>query len=103
MEINLDKSSWLNLTDLLDFNGVIFWGQTEYPDIPISSDDTYIELNQQQARRIDLLAHDIYGDSGLFWIIMLANNIDLPNQIREGMVLRLPARSTIDSILKPKL
>jgi hypothetical protein len=101
LDVNIEKQSWLQLTDLLDFEGVIFWDQTEYPDIPISEDDQYIQLSQQQSKRIDLLAWDFYGDVNVFWVIMLANNIDLPNQIYEGMVLRLPAQATIDDLLKP--
>jgi len=101
VEVNVEKQSWLQLTNLLNFNDVIFWDQTEYPDIPISEDDQYITLNQQQSKRIDLIAWDFYGDVNMFWVIMLANDVDLPNQIYEGMVLRLPAQDTIDDILKP--
>lgn len=101
MDVKIEQQSWLQLTNLLDFDGVIFWDQTEFPDIVISEDDQYITLSQAQSKRIDLIAWDFYGDVNMFWVIMLANNIDLPNQLREGMVLRLPAQSTIDDLLKP--
>jgi len=101
VDVKIEQQSWLQLTNLLDFDGVIFWDQTEFPDIVISEDDQYITLSQAQSKRIDLIAWDFYGDVNMFWVIMLANNIDLPNQLREGMVLRLPAQSTIDDLLKP--
>lgn len=101
MDLSIDANSWLNLTNLLQSGEYIFWDQTEYPDIPLTVGDQYIQLTQQQASRIDLLAFDTYGDPVLLWVIMLANNIDYPSQMYEGMVIRLPAQDTIDSILQP--
>jgi len=100
MDVNIDQNSWLNLTDLLQSGQYIFWDQTEYPEVPLTDDDVYIQLSAQQAKRIDLLAYDTYGDPVLFWIIMIANNIDYPAQMYEGMTIRLPSQDTIDSILK---
>jgi len=100
-EINISPGSWLNLTRLLDFKGLIFWDQTEYPEIPFSTDDTYVQLEQGQATRLDLIAYDFYDDPELMWVIQVANNLDLPNQAREGMVIRIPARETVDGLLRP--
>jgi hypothetical protein len=102
VEVKLEDNSWLNMTDLFEYEGIPFWGQTEYPDIPFSEDDLYLEINQEQAKRIDLIAFDNYGDPNLFWVILLANDLDLPNQLREGMVLRLPSLETVNKILTPK-
>lgn len=102
MEIKLEKYSWLNLTNLYEENGIPFWDQTEFPDIPFSDDDEYVEITQEMSKRVDLIAYDKYGDPNLFWVILLANNVDLPNQLREGMVLRLPSIETIESLLKEK-
>lgn len=99
MQVSVDPGSWLNLTNLYNFNGVEFWGPTNYPDIPFSNDDTYIQLTQNQARRLDLLAFEFYGNSQLMWIILQANNLDLPNQVFDGMVLRLPSKDTVNQIL----
>jgi len=98
--VNVEQNSWLQLTELLEFQDYLFWDQTEYPDIPFDENDTYLQLTQQQALRLDLLAFDTYGDATLIWVIQLANNLELPNQAREGMILRLPAKETIDNILK---
>ena len=98
-EIILQPGSWLNLTNLLEFNGVIFWDQTDLPDVPFDDDDTYIQITADQAKRPDLIANDTWGDSDLWWVVLLANDIDLPNQLVEGQTLRLPAKNTIDQIL----
>lgn len=98
-QVTVSKYSILNLTELLEYEGVLFWDQVDYPEVPLADDDTYIQLTQSQAHRIDLIAYDFYGQSELMWAIMLANNIDYPNQLVEGAVIRIPSITTIDSLL----
>ena len=98
-DVKLSDSSWLHLSRLLEFKGKLFWDQTEYPDIPFDTDDEYLELTDLQAKRIDLLAFEKYGDSELMWVLMLANDKNLPNQFIGGETIRIPAKTTIDSIL----
>ena len=98
-EVDVSPTSWLNLTQLLEFNGVVFWDQTEYPDIPYSGDDNYIQLTGAQADRMDLVAFDQYGDSDFLWILLLANNHDYPNQFIEGDLIRVPSIDTINQLL----
>lgn len=98
-EVSLTDGSWLNLTNLLEFNGIVFWDQTLYPDIPFSPNDVFIQLTTDQASRVDLIAFDAYGDAELFWIILLANNVDYPNQLIEGQTIRIPSQKTVDTIL----
>lgn len=98
-QVTISKNSILNLTELLDFQGVLFWDQVDFPEIPLADDDTYIQLTQKQAHRVDLIAYDFYGDSELMWAIMLANNVDYPNQLVEGAVVRIPALATINNLL----
>jgi hypothetical protein len=87
------------MTRLLEFQGKIFWDQTEYPEIPDHQDDEFITLDSSQSKRIDLVAHDKYGDAELFWVILLANDKDLPTDFLPGETIRIPARATIDKIL----
>jgi hypothetical protein len=98
-EVTPSPGSWLNLTSLLEFKGIIFWDQFDFPDIPFSNDDQYIQLTGLQAQRIDLVASDAYGDAELLWALLLANNCDLPNQFIEGQTIRIPAKETIDQLL----
>lgn len=101
-EVTVSPGSWLNLADLLEYKGLLFWSQTEFPSIPFSDDDQYVALTQEQAKRLDLVAYDTWGDPELIWVVLLANGLDLPNQAREGMTIRLPAKQTIDDLLKPQ-
>lgn len=100
-QVDITPGSWLNLSQLLDFKGVVFWDQTTYPDIPFSDDDTYLQLTDEQAHRVDLIAFDQYGDPELLWVILLANDVNLPNQLIEGQVIRIPAKATVDLLLAP--
>lgn len=62
---------------------------TYYPTVPTDPNDTYI-LTQYQDR-LDLIAYDFYGDSTLWWIIAMAN--DLPGDslyLEVGTQLRIP-------------
>lgn len=100
-QIDITPGSWLNLTQLLTFKGLTFWDLTTYPDIPYDNDDVFLQLTDEQANRIDLVAFDQYGDPELLWVLLLANNVDLPNQFIEGQVIRVPAKSTVDTLLAP--
>lgn len=99
MEVSLTENSWLNLTNLLEFNGIVFWDQTSYPEIALSPNDVYVQLTADQAPRVDLIAFDAYGDQELFWIILLANDVDYPNQLVEGQTIRIPAQDTVNALL----
>lgn len=101
-EVNVSSSSWLNFSRLLDYKGTIFWDETNLPDIPNSTDDTFIQLNRQQAKRLDSFAYEQYGDPELWWVILQANGIDLPNQVYEGLTLRVPSKETIDRLLEER-
>lgn len=100
MQIILPEGSWLNRTELFSVEGIPFWSQTEMDPIPVTDQDQYIQLTQEQARRVDLLAFDSYGDPVLYWAILHANEIDLPNQLVEGMVIRIPNLETIRTWLE---
>lgn len=100
-EIVLDPGSWLNLSNLLEYQGVTFWDQFDYPDIPYDTDDIYVTLTDSQAKRPDLIALDNYGNDQLLWVLLLANDLDLPNQFIEGQTIRVPSQTTIDILLTP--
>ena len=101
-QVVVNPGSWLNLSQLLEFQGIAFWDQIDYPDIPFDDADIYHTLTDAESHRPDLLAFDSYGNAQLLWILLLANDIDLPNQLVEGQVIRIPAKKTINIILAPK-
>jgi len=102
VEIKISKGSWLNLVDLVEYKGVPFWEMVEFPDIPFSSNDQYLTLDHLTSKRIDLISYDYYGDSNLWWILLLANDIEYPHQLISGLKIRIPSKETIDNLLTQK-
>lgn len=98
-KIELSPNSYLNLSKLLEVQGVLFWDQVDLPEIPFSDEDEFIQVPQNLALRLDEIAYQKYGDPELMWAIMLANDLNLPNQLYEGQFIRIPAKATIDSLL----
>ena len=63
---------------------------TFYPSVTLSNEDYYIIARDQD--RMDLVAQDFYGDSTLWWIVAMAN--DLPGDTMFpplGFQLRIPS------------
>ena len=61
---------------------------TVYSSIPKSDDDIYVI--SQDGDRLDLLAHQFYGDVKLWWYIAKANNLKFMT-LPIGTRLRIPA------------
>ena len=55
-------------------DGKVIYLPTKYPSVTTASNDFYIIT--QATDRLDLIATDFYGDSTLWWVIAMAN--DLP-------------------------
>jgi hypothetical protein len=61
-----------------------------YPNIEAKEDDTYIIVGNTD--RLDVIAYDFYGDSTLWWVIAMANNLEGDSMFPpQGMYLRVPA------------
>lgn len=70
--------------------------------IPRESDDLEFEITQTYQYRPDLLAYDLYGDAGLWWVFYQRN----PNTLTEpvidfatGKKIFLPKMSTLQQSL----
>jgi len=62
---------------------------TIYPKIKASDTDFYVI--SEASDRLDLLAKKYYGDTTLWWIIAVANNLNEANFfVKEGLQLRIP-------------
>lgn len=60
-----------------------------YPNIPLRDDDIYAVT--QTGDRLDTIAHQFYGDQGLWWILATANNIHGASfAVDDGTTLRIP-------------
>jgi len=98
--VEIRKNSWLNFADLLEFNGCIFWDTPNFPKIPPEEADTFIEVDDQIAGNLDLIAHEEYGDHDLWWVIALANGMDLiPTDVLIGSRIRIPNKALVDKII----
>lgn len=66
---------------------------TIVPKIPLSSNDTFVEVSVTD--RLDLISHQFYGTRDFWWIIAAANHIGKGTMaIQQGTILRLPANPT---------
>ena len=70
--------------------------------IPKQADDVQYTINSVHALRPDILAYDLYGDSGLWWVFAARN----PNAIEDpifdfqiGKTIYLPKLSTLKEAL----
>ena len=81
---------------------VEFFDLTDYPEIPLQHDD--IQYAVTGVDRIDTLAAKFYGDEVLWWVIALANDMELlPRDLNVTDVLRIPSpRYVLQELFKPK-
>jgi hypothetical protein len=81
-------------------NGVL--GVLNNRRIPKLVDDQSFTITQTYNLRPDLLAFDLYGDPGYWWVFAQRN----PNQIQDplgdfttGTTIYLPKKSTLETVL----
>lgn len=91
------KSRYSTLTVEKNIDNKYTYNTIIYPNIEQLSTDTYIITNQTD--RLDLLANKYYGDSNLYWIISIANNL-LTNSlfIPVGTQLCIPKKDRLSNI-----
>ena len=66
------------------------------------SDDIVYEIDSFYERRPDLLAHDLYDSSKLWWVFMHRNMDTITDPIfafAEGVQIRIPKKSTLSQFL----
>jgi hypothetical protein len=69
---------------------------------PKESDDNMIQINQTYQYRPDLLAYDLYNESGLWWVFYQRNPNTLtapPWDFEVGKTIYLPKITTLRSAL----
>lgn len=75
-------------TKIIEVDGKRVKKTTLYENVPKTNDDIYVMT--QYGDRLDLLAHQFYGDSSLWWFIAKANNLKF-NTVEIGTTLRIPS------------
>ena len=69
-----------------------YYQNTVYPTIPPTVDDIYIIT--RTGDRLDILAHNYYGDRSLWWVISRANPSKVKRWsyfVENGIQLRIPS------------
>ena len=70
--------------------------------IPKQTDDQVFKINMTYQYRPDLLAHDLYDNSGLWWVFYQRNPNTLqkpPLDFKVNTVIYLPKITTLKSVL----
>lgn len=73
------------------------------PTIPKLAGDVVVEINKTYQYRPDLLAFDLYGDPGLWWVFAVRNpNVinDPVFDMRIGKRIAVPKKETLQGILR---
>lgn len=102
MSVNIGKRSRLNFVDLLVDGEFEYWDLAVLPEMPEQTDD--IRYQVLGGDRIDLLANKFYGSSVLWWVIAVANGMELlPTALNVGDVIRIPAPRYVNQELFKRL
>jgi hypothetical protein len=81
---------------LITIDGVEHWEMPVYPKIDPAPDDSRHVVDQND--RIDKLALRFYGDMGLWWILAIANDLELlPDNMHANQVLKVPSQKRVFS------
>ena len=70
--------------------------------IMAATDDAVYQIDSPYNLRPDLLAHDLYKDSGLWWVFAVRNPDTLPDPLmnfRTGVIIYIPSVSTVKKAL----
>ena len=73
-----------------------------YRSIPSRADDVQYVIDRVYKNRPDLLAFDLYGDAGLWWVFAARNPNTLKNPLGDfipGVTISIPKKETITAAL----
>ena len=93
-ECNEENEVKVNLQDInivTNDEGVRYYTNPIYPEVPASDDDIYVITTGTD--RYDTLALQFYQDSRLWWVIASANNSKTDSlAVQQGIQLRIPSK-----------
>jgi len=90
MAVKVRRFSRLRFGELITVDGVEFWDVLDLPTIPEQPDDLQYQVRKPD--RIDLLAQRFYKDVRLWWVIAVANDMEIiPTDLNEGDEIRIPS------------
>jgi hypothetical protein len=98
MSVTYSKNSPYANTDIYGF----FLDVANIPNLPFDPTDVQYQIDQIYGARPDLLAYDLYGDVGLWWVFAVRN----PNIIQDpifdfqpGVIIYVPKKQTLTAAL----
>lgn len=98
MPVSVSRKSRLRFKDFVEVNGVEFWELDALPTIEKSDADFYYLV--ASGDRIDLLATKFYGDPNLWWVIAVANDMEiLPTDLQPAKTIRIPSPQYVNEVL----
>lgn len=90
MAVEVPQRSRLRFTELLTIDGVEFWDFVDFPTVPEQPDD--LQYQSTAVDRLDTLANQFYGSPIFWWVIAVANGMELIEvELNVGTVLRIPS------------
>ena len=98
MAVSYSKSSPYGKTEVYGF----FLDVANIPDIPKDPSDIRYEIDAIYRHRPDLLANDLYGDTGLWWVFSVRNPNVLQDPVFDfipGATIFVPKKSMLKSVL----
>ena len=101
MAAEIPRRSRLRFSTLLSSSGFEFWDLPDYPSIPEQPDDLQYQVTS--ADRLDLLAFKFYGDQIYWWVLAVANGMELiQTEFNVGLILRIPSPRWVSANLFAK-
>lgn len=98
MAANYSKTSPYANTSFYGF----FLDVATLPEVPIVASDVAYQIDIIYKHRPDLLAYDLYGDQGLWWVFAMRN----PNVIQDpvydfepGVIIYIPQKQNLTAAL----
>lgn len=91
------KSTYVN-TDVAEYYLDLMVNRS----IPKYADDIVVEISEVYNMRPDLMAHDLYDDSDLWWVFAQRNPDTLKNPIHDftsGTLIFIPKLETLRTVL----
>lgn len=102
MAVDVPPRSRLRFSELLIAGGVEFWDFIDFPTVPEQPDDLQYQVTGVD--RIDTLASKFYGNPIFWWVIAVANGMELVEvELNVGAVLRIPSPRYVRDILFAKV
>lgn len=94
MAVSIRSSSRLRFARLIIIDEVEHWELPEYPVIAPAPDDKRYVVDRND--RIDRLAQKFYGSVDLWWVLAIANGLELlPNDLNTGATIIVPSQRRV--------